>query len=248
MIVDDDQINEAFVRHVDRFIAAIHLAPDWTILGMTAAAASLLGKTPAELRGSGLEDTVDNAGFSDEILRAVDDGRLADDRISTRRPFKDIMKPVADEVGLCISWIWLIDPGTLRLTRSLASLRKFPDGSYTLNLSPVEDPTHRCFTRIDERGCVEDKFGAHLTREEIELIDFFMSGRSYEQIGEAFEMTSSMVKRRIHKIAEKMGAASPAEMREAIWNKHSEEFLIAPESLVPGIGESLYRKGDSGET
>jgi hypothetical protein len=240
MFTQDDQINLEFSRYVDQCVATLHLSRDWKVLGLTNAAMALFGSDLEDIRGKALDTIVEENGFQAQINTAVEDGRLANDRVITRHPFKNLMKPVADEVGLCVSWIWLVNPKNLHLTRTLATLRKLDDGNYGLLLSPLEDPTHRCFTSINAAGEVVDDFGANLTGPEIELLDLFMSGYSYEQIAQALNMTAPMAKRRTNKIAEKMNLPSPAKMREAIWNKHSEEFLISPSTLVTGVGEALY--------
>ena len=144
------------------------------------------------------------------------------------------MKPIADEVGRATAWFWMKDPDTGNLQRIVTALRVLPDGHYGLGFMFVEDKTSRTFiTQIKEY--YYDVSGGKFTEWELELVDLFIGGLTYDQLGQSLSVSPPVIRRRLNKLARQSGHETPSQFKEGFWGRHAEEAIPSKTSIVPGI-------------
>lgn len=153
-----------------------------------------------------------------------------------RRTFlvRKIMKPIADEYGHATAWNWMKSPNTGQLFRILVTLRLLPRNQYGLAFMHVEDQTARTFTK--QLGAFfYDVSGSKFTEWELQLVDLFIGGMTYDQLAESLDTSPPIVRRRLNKLARQANCESPAEFREKFWGRHAEEAIPSTASIVPGF-------------
>ncbi len=151
-----------------------------------------------------------------------------------------ILRPVADQVGFSCTWLWLVDAKSGHLRRVSMSVRRL-DSGYLILGHLLEDPTNLSFRKLLNKGRYLVGHGT-VSAEDVAVVDAFMSGLSYRLIANQFEgMTASQAKRRIVRISNQLGFEGAGDLREAIWAKHSEEFMISPQQTVIGALPETWR-------
>jgi len=145
-----------------------------------------------------------------------------------------LMKPIADEYGHATAWFWMKSPDTGHLQRILVTLRLLPEKCYGLGFMYVEDETARTFIRqVGEY--FYDVSGIKFTDWELELVDLYIGGMSYEQLAEALNVSPPIIRRRLNKLARQADCESPAQFKERFWGRHAEESIPSTGSVVPGF-------------
>ena len=251
MFDKDGVPNLEFLEQLNQTSALVYLDPDLTILGITKAACQVmfLEDEPWEMHGRNMIETKAQERLLANHPEILKSGLVKYDNLG-HHPVKDLLKPVADATGFAVAWIWLVNPFDGDLQRCIIDLVKLPDANYGCQLQPLEDPTHRCFVSLTtcDKGdgtCYQSEFGACLNENDIDIIDAFCSGASYKAMGKALSISESMAKRAIHRIAKAEGFASPADYREAIWVKHSEEFIVSSRTTYMGRTDHLTPEVDA---
>jgi hypothetical protein len=245
MFNQDGTPNLEFLEQLNDTAALVYLTPDLTILGITAAACKTLfvEDQPWELHGTQLGRLQAQQLLLAQHPEILKMGMVKYDNMG-RNPVEEILKPVVDVTGFAIVWIWIVNPFDGNLSRCVLDMVKLSNGNYGLQLQPLEDPTHRCFVSMQscdkgEDTCYQSAFGALLTENDIDLIDAFCGGATYKSMGKVLNISESMAKRAMHRIATEEGFTSPADYREAIWVKHSEEFIISSRTTYLGRTDHL---------
>ena len=152
------------------------------------------------------------------------------------RPFEvanSILIPVAREEGYSVGTYWFEDPTTRKLSRCALAFMSLPNGDLGVTALMLDDATSGFFTRRVDDG-FEDREGNVYSVEELEIIDLFLAGHSYESMAGQLKLSAPIMRRRLNKLARRMNVETPAEIRGIIWGRAAEDVLISPSSILRG--------------
>lgn len=145
----------------------------------------------------------------------------------------NILIPVAREEGYSVGTYWFEDPTSRKLSRCALAFMSLPNGDLGATALMLDDATSGFFTRRVDDG-FEDREGNVYNVEELEIIDLFLSGHSYECMAEQLKSSAPIMRRRLNKLAKRMNVETPAEIRGIIWGRAAEDVLISPSSILRG--------------
>ena len=144
-----------------------------------------------------------------------------------------ILIPVAREEGYSVGTYWFEDPSTRKLSRCALAFMSLPNGDMGVTALMLDDATSRFFTRRVDNG-FEDREGNVYSMEELEILDLFLAGLSYECMAEQLNSSAPIMRRRLNKLARRFNVETPGEIRGIIWGRAAEDVLISPSSILPG--------------
>ncbi len=225
----------AFVQAIDDNLMITLIDDNWCIRAMTRCGAGIMGFTePKEIIGVNFSEATSERlpklMFEDKLLAPIHD---------YPSPTRDVLKPVADSEGIAVGWLWVVHAQTGKMSRIASSLRKLSEG-YLLECVLLEDPTNKCWEQIvDEKYVCEQ--GVHFTTQEMTIVEEYMSGATYEQMATAAGCSPTTAKRLLNRIITDMNFESPADLREYLWQRHSEEFMVSPRQMVVGVPSALSK-------
>jgi hypothetical protein len=145
----------------------------------------------------------------------------------------NILIPVAREEGYSVGTYWFEDPTTRNLSRCALAFMSLPNGDLGVTALMLDDATSGFFTRRVDDG-FEDREGNVYSVQELEIIDLFLAGHSYECMAQQLKSTAPIMRRRLNKLARRMNVETPAGIRGIIWGRAAEDVLISPSSILRG--------------
>ena len=145
----------------------------------------------------------------------------------------NILIPVALEEGYSVGTYWFEDPTTRKLSRCALAFMSLPNNDLGVTALMLDDATSVFFIRRVGDG-FEDREGNVYSVEELEIIDLFLAGHSYECMAEQLKSSAPIMRRRLNKLAKRMNVETPAEIRGIIWGRAAEDVLISPSSILRG--------------
>lgn len=145
----------------------------------------------------------------------------------------NILIPLAKAEGYSVGTYWLEDPKTKELSRCALAFIALPNDEIGVTALMLDDSTNGFFTKKVSEGYA-DREGNVYTEEELEIVDLFLAGHSYEFIAEQLNSSAPIVRRRLNKLARRFNVKTPAEIRGVIWGRAAEDVLISQESVLTG--------------
>lgn len=197
---------------VTNWLAVAILTEEGVVKWCTNGFAKILKKSISEIQGQQFID------IDPLLLAGVRD--IAD----------NILIPVAREEGYSVGTYWIEDPTTRKLSRCALAFMSLPNGDLGVTALMLDDATSAFFTRRVDDG-FEDREGNVYSIEELEILDLFLGGLSYEGMAEQLKSTAPIMRRRLNKLARRMNVETPAEIRGIIWGRAAEDVLISPSSI-----------------
>ena len=144
-----------------------------------------------------------------------------------------ILIPLAKAEGYSVGTYWVEDPKTKKLLRCALAFIALPNDEMGVTALMLDDSTSGFFTKKVGEGYADREGNVH-TEEELEIIDLFLAGHSYECIAEQLNSSAPIVRRRLNKLARRFNVETPAEIRGVIWGRAAEDVLISKESVLNG--------------
>lgn len=217
VIIKESPYEESIITAglVTNWLSIAILNGEGVIKWCTAGFARMAKKSISEVQGQQFRD------IDPSLLKEVAD--VAD----------NILIPVAREEGYSVGTYWFEDPTTRNLSRCALAFMSLPNGDLGVTVLMLDDATSGFFTRRVDDG-FEDKEGNVYSVEELEIIDLFLSGLSYEGMARQLKSTAPIMRRRLNKLARRMNVETPAEIRGIIWGRAAEDVLISPSSILRG--------------